>query len=66
MTFEIVCDLAENGGWIAKIENLPDISAKGASQAEARSKIKVLALRILADRIEANQSPVNEVRFVVV
>ena len=42
----------EDGRWIAEIEALPGVMAYGATRAEARGKVEVLALRTLADRIE--------------
>ena len=63
MDFEIVFDREEDGRWIAEIETLPGVLAYGATQAEARSKAQALALRVIADQIEADQSTPDQVRF---
>jgi len=42
----------EDGQWIAEVPDLPGVMVYGQSQVEAVSKVKALALRVLADRIE--------------
>jgi predicted RNase H-like HicB family nuclease len=42
----------EDGRWIAEVSNLPGVMAYGQSKEEAVSKVKALALRVLADRLE--------------
>lgn len=42
----------EDGRWLAEIPALPGVMAYGANRQEARSKVEVLALRTLADRLE--------------
>lgn len=42
----------EDGRWIAEVPNIPGVMVYGQSQDEALSKVKALALRALADRIE--------------
>ena len=42
----------EDGRWIAEVPELPGIMAYGQSQKEAISRVEVLALRVLADRLE--------------
>ena len=42
----------EDGRWIAEAPNLPGVMAYGQSKEEAASKVKALALRVLADRLE--------------
>lgn len=65
MEFDIVFDREEDGRWIAEIEALPGVLAYGATQTEARSKAEALALRVIADRIEVDQSIPDQVRFAV-
>lgn len=66
MEFEIVFDREEDGRWIAEIESLAGVLAYGATRAEAQSKVEALALRIVADRIEAEQTTPESVRIAVV
>ncbi len=63
MEFEIVFDREEDGRWIAEIEPLPGVLAYGATKHEAQSKVDALALRVIADRIESEQSTAGSVRF---
>ncbi|HEY1804549.1 MAG TPA: type II toxin-antitoxin system HicB family antitoxin [Terracidiphilus sp.] len=63
MEFEIVFDREEDGRWIAEIESLPGVMAYGATKVEAQSKVEALALRVVADRIERDQSTAGSVRF---
>jgi predicted RNase H-like HicB family nuclease len=63
MDFEIVFDREDDGRWIAEIESLPGVLAYGATKEEAQSKVKALALRVVADRIETDQSALDQVRF---
>jgi predicted RNase H-like HicB family nuclease len=65
MEFEIAFDREEDGRWIAEIESLPGVLAYGATQLEAQSKVEALALRVVADRIEVDQSTPDHVRFAV-
>ncbi len=63
MEFEISFDREEDGRWIAEIETLPGVLAYGATKKEAQSKVEALALRVIADRIEKEQSTASSVRF---
>lgn len=40
----------DDGRWIAEVPDLPGVMVYGQSQEEALSKVKALALRVLADR----------------
>jgi predicted RNase H-like HicB family nuclease len=53
----------EDGRWIAEIPDLPGVMLYGQSREEAISKVKALALRVLADRLEHGESipELNEV-----
>ncbi len=42
----------EDGRWIAEVLDLPGVMAYGQTKEEAVSKVKALALRVLADRLE--------------
>jgi predicted RNase H-like HicB family nuclease len=63
MEFEITFDREEDGRWIAEIEALPGVLAYGATRIEAQSRVEALALRVIADRIEEQQSTAGSVRF---
>ncbi|MEA3356445.1 MAG: type II toxin-antitoxin system HicB family antitoxin [Candidatus Bipolaricaulota bacterium] len=46
----------EAGRWIAEISELPGVMAYGQSREEAISRVKALALRVLADRLEHGET----------
>ena len=50
--FKIELERAEDGRWIGEVPALPGVLVYGATAAEARTKVTVLALRVVADRIE--------------
>jgi predicted RNase H-like HicB family nuclease len=52
LKFEIELDREEGGRWIAEIASLPGVMAYGRTKPEAVAKVKALALRVLADRVE--------------
>lgn len=58
-------DREEDGRWIADVPELPGVLAYGSSREEAIAKVQALALRVLADKIEASGSLQNEIRFAV-
>ncbi len=43
------------GRWIAEIRELPGVLCYGATRQEARAKAEALALRVVADRLEAGE-----------
>jgi predicted RNase H-like HicB family nuclease len=60
LTLEI--EREEDGRWLAEVPQLSGAFAYGATAAEAMSKAEVLALRVLAERIEHGEAapvPIN-------
>lgn len=51
-TMNIEIEREEDGRWIAEVPDIPGVMAYGQSKQEAVSKVKALALRVLADRLE--------------
>jgi predicted RNase H-like HicB family nuclease len=60
---KIEIEREDDGRWIAEIPELPGVMAYGNTRSEAISKAQVLALRVLADKLEhGEQIPeINEV-----
>ncbi len=54
MTIEL--DREEDGRWLSEIPELPGVMAYGRSQEEALAKVKALALRVMADRLEHGEA----------
>ena len=56
MKFTIEHEREEDGRWLAEVPELPGVLAYGATADEAMAKAEVLALRVLADRLEYNEA----------
>lgn len=52
MNLTLECEREADGRWLAEVPELPGVLAYGATSAEALAKAEVLALRVLAERIE--------------
>lgn len=50
--FQIAIDREEDRRWVAEIHNLPGVMVYGKTKKEAVRAVRVLALRVLADRVE--------------
>jgi predicted RNase H-like HicB family nuclease len=56
MHFTIEHEREEDGRWLAEVPELPGVLAYGATEQEAIAKAQVLALRVLAERLEHNET----------
>jgi predicted RNase H-like HicB family nuclease len=56
MNFTIEHEREEDGRWLAEVPQLPGVLAYGATKDEAIAKAEVLALRVLAERLEHNEA----------
>ncbi|HXC49725.1 MAG TPA: type II toxin-antitoxin system HicB family antitoxin [Candidatus Limnocylindrales bacterium] len=56
MKYNIDCEREEDGRWIAEVPELPGVLAYAATAEEAMSKAEVLALRVLAERLEHGEA----------
>jgi predicted RNase H-like HicB family nuclease len=63
MMFAIEFEMESDGRWIAEIGELSGVMVYGATQQEAKSKVEALALRVLADRIEAESLDISTISF---
>jgi predicted RNase H-like HicB family nuclease len=52
MQLSIEVEREEDGRWLTEVPELPGVLAYGRSREEAIVRVQVLALRVLADRIE--------------
>lgn len=46
----------ENGRWLAEVPELPGVVAYGATAQEAMARARALALRVLAERLEHDET----------
>ena len=56
MNFNIECERGADGRWLAEVSELPGVLAYGTSAEEATAKAEVLALRVLAERLEHHET----------
>ncbi|WP_119291126.1 type II toxin-antitoxin system HicB family antitoxin [Azohydromonas sediminis] len=63
MNFTLECEREDDGRWLAEVPQLPGVLAYGASQAEAMARAEVLALRVLADRLEHGEAQPTDIRI---
>lgn len=65
MDFRIECELEEDGRWLAEVPQLPGVLAYGVTADEAMAKAEVLALRVLAERLEHGESRAHSINISV-
>lgn len=63
LTFET--EREDDGRWLAEVPELPGVMAYGATEREAMAKAEVLALRVIAERLEHNESGPIDVSIVI-
>ncbi|MGH8616954.1 MAG: type II toxin-antitoxin system HicB family antitoxin [Burkholderiales bacterium] len=56
MHFTLEHEREEDGRWIAEVPEIPGALAYGATANEAMAKAQALALRVLAERLEHDES----------
>lgn len=65
MRFTVELEQEVDGRWIAEVPELPGVLVYGATVGEATAKVKALALRVLADRLEHGEADfaLNDISF---
>ena len=63
MHFTLECEREDDGRWLAEVHELPGALAYGVSANEAMARAEVLALRVLAERIEHGEFRPIEINF---
>jgi predicted RNase H-like HicB family nuclease len=67
MPFTIEVEQEDDGRWLTEIPALPGVLAYGQTRDEAIARAQILALRVLADRLEHGESvPTMQDVFAVV
>ena len=56
MNFTIEQEQEADGRWLAEVPELPGVLAYGATSLEAMVRVEILALRVIADRLEHSES----------
>jgi predicted RNase H-like HicB family nuclease len=65
MQFTLEIEREADGRWLAEVPQLAGVLAYGTTSAEAMSKAEVLALRVLAERIEHDEAKPVAISFVL-
>lgn len=65
MNLTLQCERENDGRWLAEVSQLPGVLAYGASANEAMAKAEVLALRVLAERLEHGEAQPLEISISV-
>jgi len=63
MKFTIETEQEEDGRWIAEVTELPGVMKYGESRESAIAQAEALALRVVAERIEAGEHSVEPIRI---
>jgi predicted RNase H-like HicB family nuclease len=63
--FSIECEREDDGRWLAAVPQLPGVLAYGTTADEAMAKAEVLALRVLAERLEHGESRAQSIKISV-
>lgn len=54
--YDIECEREDDGRWLAEVPQLPGVLAYGATRDEATARVQILALRVLAEKLEHGES----------
>jgi predicted RNase H-like HicB family nuclease len=65
MNFTIEAELEEDGRWLAEVPQLPGVLAYGVTRDEAMSRAQVLALRVIAERLEHGEASPQSINISV-
>lgn len=61
MMLHIECEQESDGRWLAEVPELPGVMVYGTSPDDAIARAEVLALRVLAERIEQGEAEPIEI-----
>src|SRR3972149_7301277 len=65
MNFTIEHEREDDGRWLAEVPELSGVLAYGATAKEAMAKAEALALRVLAERLEHNETGPQSISIAV-
>lgn len=66
MKYTLECTREEDGRWLAEVPQLYGVATYGDSEAGARTKAQALALRVLAEQLEAGGCAPFEISMSIV
>ena len=63
MNFSMECEREDDGRWLAEVPQLAGVMAYGATAEEAMARAEVLALRVMAERLESGEVKPVDIRL---
>lgn len=63
MRFTVETEREEDGRWVAEVVELPGAMKYGQTRDEAIAQVEALVLRVMADRIEHGEYPVEPIEI---
>jgi predicted RNase H-like HicB family nuclease len=63
MNFTLECEQEVDGRWVAEVPELPGVLSYGDTAADAMSKAEILALRVIAERLENSEAKPVSITF---
>ncbi len=65
MDLKLECEQESDGRWLAEVPQLPGVLAYGVSRDDAMAKAQVLALRVMAERLEHGEARAVDINMSV-
>ena len=65
MDYSLQIEQEPDGRWLAEVPELPGVLAYGSTSHDAAIQAQILALRVIADRLEHGESKAQSIRFIV-
>jgi predicted RNase H-like HicB family nuclease len=65
VNFTIEAEREDDGRWIAEVPELPGVLAYGGTRDEALARAQILALRVLAERLEHGEGGAQPISIAV-
>lgn len=56
VNLDIECEREDDSRWLAEVPQLAGVLAYGSTRDEATARVQILALRVLAERLEHGES----------
>jgi len=65
MDYILQIEQESDGRWLAEVPELPGVLAYGATSQDAAIQAQILALRVIADRLEHGESKARSICLIV-
>jgi predicted RNase H-like HicB family nuclease len=61
----VECELEDDGRWLAEVPELSGVLAYGSTRDEAAAAAQILALRVIAERLESGEATPVEIHMLL-